>query len=389
MDARVFTMGVGEMSGIMGRFAPMGFALAFAMALGLALGLFGCAPAPAVEYSATSSSSAPAPASASASAFATLADAIPVKVLLLPKFEVGELSGDDPGEAQYYFERYVAGGQEYAVEGGGGDGKLYVKDGAALFITGTGKVNAALSMAALLADERFDFSDAYIVSTGCGGASKGFGVLGDVYIVTSIFDFDLGHSVDGRELSDPDGIAWFHNEDFDGTAFVELNRDLANKAYNLVKDTQLHTTDLARSAMRNSFAKEEWAQRDPRVLLGTGASSDTYWKGEFEHRKALLMEETYGAEDPFAITEMEDIAIAITLERAGMLDRFLVIRDAVNMDVLLEGDTPEDIWSEDDGDATEAGDSEVPLDIFPVAMENNYLVGSVVVDAILDGSLGV
>lgn len=32
---------------------------------------------------------------------------IPVKVLILPKFEVGELTGDFPGEAQLFYEEYV------------------------------------------------------------------------------------------------------------------------------------------------------------------------------------------------------------------------------------------------------------------------------------------
>ena len=32
-----------------------------------------------------------------------------VKVLLLPKFEVGEMSGDFPGEAQHYYEQYLTG----------------------------------------------------------------------------------------------------------------------------------------------------------------------------------------------------------------------------------------------------------------------------------------
>ncbi|MGX8688720.1 MAG: hypothetical protein ACSW8K_13105, partial [bacterium] len=29
---------------------------------------------------------------------------LPVKVLILPKFEVGEMTGDFPGEAQYFYE---------------------------------------------------------------------------------------------------------------------------------------------------------------------------------------------------------------------------------------------------------------------------------------------
>ena len=32
---------------------------------------------------------------------------IRIRVLLLPKFEAGELSGDFPGEAQLYYETYL------------------------------------------------------------------------------------------------------------------------------------------------------------------------------------------------------------------------------------------------------------------------------------------
>ena len=34
---------------------------------------------------------------------------IPVRVLILPVFEAGELTGDFPGEAQYFYEKYLAG----------------------------------------------------------------------------------------------------------------------------------------------------------------------------------------------------------------------------------------------------------------------------------------
>ena len=52
-----------------------------------------------------------------------------IKVLILPKFESGEMSGDFPGEAQYYYEAYTMGGEEYEIEGGMDGSKLYVKDG--------------------------------------------------------------------------------------------------------------------------------------------------------------------------------------------------------------------------------------------------------------------
>ncbi len=55
---------------------------------------------------------------------------LPVKVLLLPKFEVGEMSGDFPGEAQDYYEQYLMGAAEYDVPYS--TGKLFYKDGVAM-----------------------------------------------------------------------------------------------------------------------------------------------------------------------------------------------------------------------------------------------------------------
>lgn len=69
---------------------------------------------------------------------------IEIKVLILPKFEVDELAGDFPGEAQYYYEAYCDGGDAYDIKGGFEDNKLYVKDGVALYVTSMGKVNTAL-----------------------------------------------------------------------------------------------------------------------------------------------------------------------------------------------------------------------------------------------------
>ena len=111
-----------------------------------------------------------------------------------------------------------------------------------------------------------------------------------------------------------------------------------------------------------------------------------YLDGEYDEANARLMTETYGAPDPYAMSEMEDAAIAVALDRLGMLDRYIIIRDSVNMDVFMNGTNPEYLWAGIE-DSLSSEDSVEAADIFAVAMENNYKVGSVVVDAILDGTL--
>ena len=317
---------------------------------------------------------------------ADAADPISIKVLILPKFENGEMTGDFPGEAQYYYDAYVKDGDEYDITGGFEGNKLYVKDGVALYVTGMGKVNSAMSLQAILSDSRFDFSDAYVFSTGCAGSAIEYGVMGDVYVITATVDYDLGHHADPRELTDESDATWYHDDSYDSASYKILNQDLCNKVYDLVKDVKIETTDNTRAYMAAAFDNAEWATRDPEVLKGTTVTGDNYWKGEHGHEAALLMTETYSCPDPYALTEMEDNALAVVLDRFGMLDRYIIIRDSVNTDVFMNGATPESLWDPNFEDSLDSESSVESADIFATAMENNYKVGSVVVDAILDGT---
>ena len=322
----------------------------------------------------------------SVAATATIENPEKIDVLILPKFENGEMGGDFPGEAQYYYENYLEGGEEYEIAGGYPGHKLYVKDGVALYVTGMGKVNSSMSTTAVILDPRFDFSDAYVISTGCGGTATEYTVMGDVFVMSACADYDLGHHADPRDMTIPSETTWFHDSGYDDASFKLLNQDLVAKVYDLVKDVEIETTEKTRNFMIAAFPGEDWAARDPEVLLGTTVSGDNYWKGEYDEANARLMTETYGAPDPYAMSEMEDAAIAVALDRLGMLDRYIIIRDSVNMDVFMNGTNPEYLWAGIE-DSLSSEDSVEAADIFAVAMENNYKVGSVVVDAILDGTL--
>ena len=312
---------------------------------------------------------------------------IDIKVLILPKFENGEMAGDFPGEAQYYYEGYCMGGEEYEIAGAFQGNKLYVKDGVALYVTGMGKVNSAMSLLSILMDSRFDFSDAYILSTGCAGSAYEYGVMGDVFVITAAIDYDLGHHADAREMVDQDAPTWFHDAGYDSSSCKILNPELMDKVYNLVKDVKVETTEKTRAYMSAAFDGAEWAIRDPQVLRGTTVSADNYWKGIHGHQNALLMNETYSCPDPYALTEMEDAALAVVLDRMGMLDRYIIIRDSVNMDVFMNGATLESLWDPNFDDSLASEDSVESADIFATAMKNNFEVGRIVVDAILDGML--
>ena len=57
------------------------------------------------------------------------------------------------------------------------------------------------------------------------------------------------------------------------------------------------------------------------------------------------------------------------------------------MDVFMNGASPESLWDPNFDESLASEDSVEAADIFATAMENNFKVGSVVVNAILDGSL--
>ena len=312
---------------------------------------------------------------------------IPVRVLILPKFELGEMAEDFPGEAQCFYEEYLAGGDVYDLDGCPEPNKLYYKNGVAMCVLGMGKVNAALNTAAVLSDERFDFSDAYILSVGCGGTAEGYGILGDVFVITAAVDFDLGHRADPREMRDPAGTTWFHDESYDDLAVVRLNQSLADRVFERVENVPLDTTENTVKYLGREYPGEAWAERQPRVKRGTTVTSDNYWKGKYDHQNALLITETYACRDPFAISEMEDLAVCQAVRSFGLLDRLILLRVAVNMDVLPGGVTPEMLWGPESSDHVASEDSMESVDIFETAMWNCFAAGKVLIDSILEGTL--
>ena len=318
---------------------------------------------------------------------AALTEAIPVKVLILPKFEIEKMKGDYPGEAQYYYERYLDGGKSYTIRGGQEEHLLYIKDDVALCMPGIGKVNAALCTAAVLSDERFDFSDAYIISTGCAGSAMGSTVMGDMFVISTAVDYDLGHHADIREMEEQTAETWFRDESFDNAAVIRLNPELTDKVWELVKDLPMETTEKTRKFMSAAFGGAEWAVRDPKVLRGTTVTADNYWKGVYGHANALKMIQTYGCPDPYVTTEMEDNAVCAAARWMGMLDRLIVLRVSVNMDVFMNGETPESLWAPEYENRSDDyyEDNPEAADIFATAMKNNFTVGSAVIEAILAG----
>lgn len=312
-----------------------------------------------------------------------------VKVLILPHFEVGTLDDGVPGEAQPFYQEYfcgynITGTEEFDISGGY---KLYYNPQSmlAMCITGSGKVNTAVCLTSVLSDARFDFSSAYILGTGCAGSAAGYSVPGDVCLITGVFDADTGHTADPRELKSIAGDKWFYDPSFDSEAYRELNLHLIESLYEQVKSTVLETTQITTDAMKRNFPGEAWADRYPYVILGSSVSSDNYWKGRYDHDKANTVCEKYHAKYPYAMTEMEDIALAITADKFGMLERLVILRCGVNTDVFMDGLSPETLWGDAErfSEKVEGANTET-FDIFQTAMWNSWAVGTKIINLLTD-----
>ena len=311
-----------------------------------------------------------------------------LRVIIIPKFEVGEMTGDFPGEAQLFYEKYCAGCDETEIPNMPPTGRFFVnqENGVGMLITGSGKTAAGLSLMAVLSSDMYDCTDTYIVSVGCGGGSASYCMLGDVILITAACDYDLGHHVDAHERKNSSSrIMWFPDDSYTDYEYKQLNTDLCEKAFEMIKDCPLRTTEESKRIISENFEARDEEDLIPAVRKGTALSGDNYWKGIYGHVTANFIAEYYGCADPYMVTEMEEIAIFNTADCFGLLDRVISLRTIVNMDLFLDDATPESTWGEykSFNEKVESENDET-LDIFEPAMHNLFDTGSIVIDEILN-----
>src|SRR5260221_11398454 len=92
---------------------------------------------------------------------------VPVKVVVVTMYEIGKLTGDKPGEAQFWVERQKL---DRVLPFPLGEYELRMNDAGLLLIcTGGGVTNSSTSIMALGLDPRFDLSKAYWLVAGMAG----------------------------------------------------------------------------------------------------------------------------------------------------------------------------------------------------------------------------
>jgi purine nucleoside permease len=278
---------------------------------------------------------------------------IPVKVVVVSMFELGEDTGDAPGEYQLWVEREHL-DKIFPLPAGYHHVRMN-KDGVLGMVTGVATAKAAASVMALGLDPRFDLSKAYWVIAGIGGGDPADVSLGSAVWASHVIDGDIGYEIDAREIP-ADWTTGFVplrkskpyeqpvKAQLDGEVYT-LNADLVAWAFQLTKDIHLADSDDIR-AYRARYAGFPNAMKPPFVTVGDTMSAGTFWHGSRMDEWANAWTRYYtGGQGNFMIAGMEDTGTlqALTfLNQAGRVDlnRVLVLRTVSNYDREAPGTTP-------------------------------------------------
>lgn len=316
---------------------------------------------------------------------------IPVKVVVVSMFELGELSGDRPGEFQYWVERLPL-DSSLAFPQGYRELRYNAEKDVLGMVTGIGTARAAASVMALGLDDRFDLSQAYWLVAGIAGVDPEDASVGSAAWAEWIIDGDLSHEIDAREI--PEGWETGYTplraaspyeqplpEDPEGAVY-HLNPQLVEWAYQLTKDTELMDTEEV-AGLRALYKGYPNAQKPPFVLKGDQLAAMTYWHGKLLNDWANDWTNYWTeGQGNFVTSAMEDTGTLQALSflaQAGKvdLDRVMVLRTASNYTMQYEGITAAESLS---GEKLKGKG----YTAFIPSLEAAYRVGSKVVNTLVE-----
>jgi len=320
----------------------------------------------------------------------TAAERVPVKVVIAAMFENGETTGDKPGELQFWVERLKL---DQALPFPLGERELYLNDeGVMAVLLGGGISNATASVMALGMDPRFNLSKSYWLIAGVAGGDPADLSLGSAAWAKHVVDGDLAYEIDSREIPEhwpygmvPLGATEPTDDPADiytswtlDTISFDLNEALVDWAYALTRDINLGDS-AGIAAYRNLFDGYPLAQRPPFVTVGDTLSSSTYWHGRNLNTWANDWVRAYAGKGAnFMTSNMEDSGTLTAIQRLARQqlvdpDRVLVLRTVSNYTIPPPGKTAQ--WSRS---------RPYPDDGIP-ALKSAFVVGNVIVQALLDG----
>ena len=138
-----------------------------------------------------------------------------LKVLIIPKFEIGQMSGDFPGEAQLFYEEYCPGCGEIEIPHMPPTAHFYFNDknGVGVLVTDSGKTAAGLSLTA-----------------------RTHTLPSNVSLRHVTMDMPP-RNPSARSSNTP--VMWFPDDSFADYEYKSLNADLCEKTFEMIRDCPL------------------------------------------------------------------------------------------------------------------------------------------------------
>jgi len=298
---------------------------------------------------------------------ARAAERIPIKVIVLAGFEVGDDTGDAPGEFQFWAEREKL-TQHLAVPGAShplcfNAQGLYADVGGNTRDPDMTSVRESELVMALCLDPRLDLRKTYWLVDGIAGIDPAVGSIGSAVWAENVVDGDALREIDDRQAP-PDwpyglfAIGTQHPDRLPGIndkpggwggaqlayrMVVPLNAGLARWARQVSRNVPLVDSP-ALAAWRRRYVGYPLAQAAPKVILGDALGSVRYWHGDRRTQWARDWVRLWtNGQGTFGTTSMEAQQYAGTLSRMaalGFLDprRVMVLRTASNYCMPPPGD---------------------------------------------------
>lgn len=310
---------------------------------------------------------------------------IPVKVVVVTMFEIGEDTGDQAAEFQLWNERRNL--DQVFEFPAFHDLHFDSENGVLVMVTGIGTARSTGSVMMLGMDPRFDLSKAYWLVAGIAGIDPEDASIGSAAWADYLVDGDLAHEIDPREMPADwkyGYLARYTEKPFDENKpeptgeFFRTNGDLTEWAYQLTKDMELPDFE-SLDETRDLYTEHPNAQRPPFVLKGDHLAAMTFWHGSILNDWANDWVDYWSdGNGEFVTSAMEDTGTmqALTwLTKAGRADRdrLMVLRTGSNYTMPPPGvDAATNLLAENEGYAG--------LD---ASLESAYLVGSRVIDTLV------
>jgi purine nucleoside permease len=233
---------------------------------------------------------------------ARAADRIPIKVIALAGFEVGDDTGDAPGEFQFWVEREKL--TERLEVPGAPHALLHNADGLYADVAGNTRdpqmtpLPTSELVMALCLDPQLDLSHTYWIVNGIAGIDPAFGPMGSAVWAENVVDGDAMREIDESEApaSWPYGLfaigtntpgvlptdggtaGGWGGAKLQYTMNYPLNKKLVHWAYDVSKGVELPDSS-ALKAWRARYTGFPKAQLPPQVMIGDALGSVRYWHG--------------------------------------------------------------------------------------------------------------